>query len=324
MKAVLCKELGPADKLVVEETAAPVPSKGHVLVDVKAAGLNFPDTLIIQGKYQFQPQLPFTPGGEGAGVVAAVGEGVSHLKVGDKVIFMCQTGAFAEHVAVPAFTAIPMPEGLSFEMAAGITLTYGTSYHALKQRANLQAGETILVLGAAGGVGIAAVELAKAMGAKVIAAASTDEKLAFCKNSGADELLNYATEDMKARLKEMTGGKGVDVIYDPVGGDYSEVAFRSMAPGGRHLVIGFAAGDIPKIPLNLCLLKQASLVGVFWGAWAAANTPVQVQNMTEILGMVASGDVKASVNDVFPLEDVQAAYACLTERRAKGKVILTP
>jgi len=324
MKAVLCKELGLADKLVVEETDAPVAGKGHVLVDVKAAGLNFPDTLIIQGKYQFQPALPFTPGGEGAGIVAAVGEGVKHLNVGDKVIFMCQTGAFAEQVAVPAFTAIPMPDGLSFEMAAGITLTYGTSYHALKQRALLQPGETVLVLGAAGGVGIATVELAKAMGAKVIAAASTDEKLAFCKNSGADELINYSTEDMKARLKEITGGRGVDVIYDPVGGDYSEIAFRSMAPGGRHLVIGFAAGDIPKIPLNLCLLKQASLVGVFWGAWAAANAPVQIQNMTDILGMVASGEVKASVNDVFQLAEVQAAYACLTERRAKGKVILRP
>lgn len=295
-----------------------------MLVDVKAAGLNFPDTLIIQGKYQFQPELPFTPGGEGAGVISEVGEGVSHLKAGDKVIFMCQTGAFAEKVAVPAITAIPMPEGMSFEMAAGITLTYGTSYHALKQRAELKEGETVLVLGAAGGVGIATVELAKAMGAKVIAAASTDEKLAFCKESGADELINYSTDDLRARIKEITGGKGVDVIYDPVGGDFSEAAFRSMAPGGRHLVIGFAAGDIPKVPLNLCLLKQASLVGVFWGAWAAANPPEQIQNMKEILGMVASGKVRASVNDVFPLEEVEAAYACLTERRAKGKVILTP
>jgi len=324
VKAVLCKELGLADKLVVEDISTPTAGKGQILVDVKAAGLNFPDTLIIQGKYQFQPNLPFTPGGEGAGIIAAVGEGVTHLKAGDRVIFMCQTGAFAEQAVVPAVTVIPMPDGLSFEMAAGITLTYGTSYHALKQRALLQEGETVLVLGAAGGVGIATVELAKAMGAKVIAAASTDEKLAFCKESGADELINYSTEDMKARLKEITGGRGVDVIYDPVGGDYSETAFRSMAPGGRHLVIGFAAGDIPKIPLNLCLLKQASLVGVFWGAWAAANSPVQIQNMQEILGMVASGQVRASVNDVFPLSDVQAAYACLTERRAKGKVILTP
>jgi len=324
MKAVLCKELGLADKLVVEETAAPTPRKGEVLVDVKAAGLNFPDTLIIQGKYQFQPNLPFTPGGEGAGVIAAVGDGVSHLKPGDKVIFMCQTGAFAEQVVVPAVTAIPMPEGLSFEMGAGITLTYGTSYHALKQRAELKKGETVLVLGAAGGVGIATVELAKAMGAKVIAAASTDEKLAFCKESGADELINYSTEDLRARVKEITGGKGVDVIYDPVGGDYTETAFRCMAAGGRLLVVGFAAGDIPKVPINLCLLKQASLVGVFWGAWASANPPAQIQNMKEILGMVASGQVRASVNDVFPLEDVEAAYACLTERRAKGKVILKP
>jgi NADPH2:quinone reductase len=324
MKAVLCKELGLADKLVVEDVDAPSPGKGEVLVQVKAAGLNFPDTLIIQGKYQFQPPMPFTPGGEGSGVVKEVGEGVKHLKAGDSVIFMTQTGAFAEQVVVPAITAVPMPEGLAYETAAGITLTYGTSYHALKQRAALKAGETVLVLGAAGGVGIATVELAKAMGATVIAAASTDEKLEFCKNSGADELINYSTEDLRGRIKEITGGKGVDVIYDPVGGDYSETAFRSMAPNGRHLVVGFAAGDIPKIPLNLCLLKQASLVGVFWGAWARGNPGEQMQNMKEILGMLLSGKVKASVNDVFPLADIEAAYACLTERRAKGKVILTP
>lgn len=324
MKAVLCKELGPADKLVVGDAPDPVAAPGHVVVDVKAAGLNFPDTLIIEGKYQVKPDLPFTPGGEGAGVVTELGDGVTHLKEGDKVIFMTQTGAFAEKTMVPAITTIPMPEGMPFEMAAGITLTYGTSYHALKQRAQLQPGETVLVLGAAGGVGIATVELAKAMGAKVIAAASTDEKLEFCKASGADELINYSTEDMKARLKEITGGKGVDVIYDPVGGDYTEAAFRNMAAGGRHLVIGFAAGDIPKVPINLCLLKQASLVGVFWGAWVSKNPSDQIQNMKEILGMVAEGKVRAAVNDVFPLEQVADAYACLTERRAKGKVILTP
>ena len=324
MKAVLCRELGPADKLVIDDVADPKAGQGQIVVDVKAAGLNFPDTLIIQGKYQVQPDLPFTPGGEGAGIISEVGEGVKHLKVGDKVIFMAQTGAFAEKAVVQAITAIPMPEGLSFEMAAGITLTYGTSYHALKQRAELKPGETVLVLGAAGGVGIATVELAKAMGATVIAAASTDDKLAFCKASGADELINYTTEDMKTRIKEITGGKGVDVIYDPVGGDYTETAFRCMAPGGRLLVIGFAAGDIPKVPINLCLLKQASLVGVFWGAWVAKNPGDQMQNMKEIMGMVAEGKVRAAVNDVFPLEDVEAAYACLTERRAKGKVILTP
>lgn len=324
MKAVLCRELGPADKLVIGDVADPKAGAGEVVVDVKAAGLNFPDTLIIQGKYQVRPDLPFTPGGEGAGIVAEVGEGVKHLKVGDKIIFMTQTGAFAEKAVVPAITAIPMPDGLSFEMAAGITLTYGTSYHALKQRAELKPGETVLVLGAAGGVGIATVELAKAMGAKVIAAASTDEKLEFCKQSGADELINYSTEDLKTRIKEITGGRGVDVIYDPVGGDYTETAFRSMAPGGRLLVIGFAAGDIPKVPINLCLLKQASLVGVFWGAWVSKNPGEQMQNMKEIMGMVAEGKVRAAVNDVFPLEDIEAAYACLTERRAKGKVILTP
>lgn len=324
MKAVLCQELGPADKLVIGDVADPKAGAGEVVVDVKAAGLNFPDTLIIQGKYQVRPDLPFTPGGEGAGIVAEVGEGVKHLKVGDKIIFMTQTGAFAEKAVVPAITAIPMPDGLSFEMAAGITLTYGTSYHALKQRAELKPGETVLVLGAAGGVGIATVELAKAMGAKVIAAASTDEKLEFCKQSGADELINYSTEDLKTRIKEITGGKGVDVIYDPVGGDYTETAFRNMAPGGRLLVIGFAAGDIPKVPINLCLLKQASLVGVFWGAWVSKNPGEQLQNMKEIMGMVAEGKVRAAVNDVFPLAEVEAAYACLTERRAKGKVILTP
>lgn len=324
MKAVLCTELGPAEKLSVQEVDDPKATPGHVVVDVKAAGLNFPDTLIIVGKYQVRPDLPFTPGGEGAGIVSEVGEGVTHLKPGDKVIFMTQTGAFAEKTIVPAITTIPMPDGMPFEMAAGITLTYGTSYHALKQRAQLQPGETVLVLGAAGGVGIATVELAKAMGAKVIAAASTDEKLEFCKASGADELINYTTEDLKARLKEITGGKGVDVIYDPVGGDYTEAAFRNMAPGGRHLVIGFAAGDIPKVPINLCLLKQASLVGVFWGAWVSKNPSDQIQNMKEILGMVAEGKVRAAVNDVFPLEQVADAYACLTERRAKGKVILTP
>lgn len=324
MKAVLCQELGPADKLVIGDVADPKAGAGEVVVDVKAAGLNFPDTLIIQGKYQVRPDLPFTPGGEGAGIVAEVGEGVKHLKVGDKIIFMTQTGAFAEKAVVPAITAIPMPDGLSFEMAAGITLTYGTSYHALKQRAELKPGETVLVLGAAGGVGIATVELAKAMGAKVIAAASTYEKLEFCKQSGADELINYSTEDLKTRIKEITGGKGVDVIYDPVGGDYTETAFRNMAPGGRLLVIGFAAGDIPKVPINLCLLKQASLVGVFWGAWVSKNPGEQLQNMKEIMGMVAEGKVRAAVNDVFPLAEVEAAYACLTERRAKGKVILTP
>jgi len=324
MKAVVCHELGMADKLKVEDMPEPKAGKGEVLIDIKASGLNFPDVLIIQGKYQFQPPLPFIPGGEGAGIVRELGEGVNNVKVGDRVIFFHQTGAFAEVIAAPAATLVPIPDKMSFEVAAGFTITYATSYHALKQRANIQPGESILVLGAAGGVGLATVELAKAMGAKVIAAASTDEKLEVCKKAGADEVINYSTEDLKARVKELTGGKGVDVIYDPVGGDYTEAALRTMAPGGRLLVIGFAAGDIPKPPLNLCLLKQCAIVGVFWGAWARANPAGQMQNMQEMFSLFNDGKIDPLVNDIFSLDDVEAADACLTERRAKGKVVLKP
>ena len=324
MKAVLCTELGPADKLSLADVESPTPGKGEVLVEVKAAGLNFPDVLIIQGKYQFKPDLPFTPGGEGAGIVKAVGDGVGHLKVGDRVMFMGSYGAFAEEVVVNAMTSMPIPDHIDFKIAGGFTITYGTSYHALKQRANLQPGETVLVLGAAGGVGLATVELAKAMGATVIAAASSDEKLEVCKAAGADILLNYSTTDLKDGIKELTGGKGVDVIYDPVGDKFAEPAFRSMKPGGRHLVIGFAAGEIPKIPINLCLLKQASLVGVFWGAWAGKNPMEHVQNMQEMFAMIKDGKIDPLVNDVFTLDEIKDAYACMTERRARGKVIITP
>ncbi|NVJ69609.1 MAG: NADPH:quinone oxidoreductase family protein [Alphaproteobacteria bacterium] len=324
MKAVRCHELGPASNLKVEEIEDPKVMPGHVLIDVKAGGLNFPDVLMVAGKYQVQPDLPFTPGGEGAGIVAELGEGVTNVKVGDRVIFFNQAGAFAEKAVAPAAPLVPMPDSMPFEVAAGFTITYATSYHALKQRANIQPGESILVLGAAGGVGLATVELAKAMGAVVIAAASTDEKLEFCKNAGADHLINYSTEDLKERVKVITGGKGVDVIYDPVGGDYTETALRTMAPGGRHLVIGFAAGDIPRPPLNLCLLKQCSIVGVFWGNWARANPKLQIQNMMEMFAMYEKGTIDPLVNDVFSLDDVVEAFACLSERRAKGKVILKP
>lgn len=324
MRAVLCKALTGPDDLVVEQVDDPVAGAGQLLIDVKAAGLNFPDILITQGKYQFKPELPFTPGGEGAGVVAAVGDGVDGVTVGDRVIFNHLTGAFAEKIAVPDTTCVPFPDAMPFDVAAGLTITYGTSYHALKDRAALQAGETVLVLGAAGGVGLAAVELAKAMGARVIAAASTDEKLAVCTAHGADETVNYTTTDLKAALKDLTGGRGVDVVYDPVGGDFTEVAVRGMAPGGRLLVIGFAAGDIPKIPINLCLLKQCALVGVFWGAWATANPQGQRANMQDLFAMFTDGRIKPLVDDVHGLDDVRAAYAALTGRRAKGKVILTP
>ncbi|WP_020399248.1 NADPH:quinone oxidoreductase family protein [Kordiimonas gwangyangensis] len=324
MKAVRCGTLGAHTGLTVEDIAAPTPGKGEVLIDVKAAGLNFPDVLMVAGKYQFQPELPFTPGGEGAGVVAELGEGVTNVKVGDRVIFFNQTGAFAEKIAAPAKTLVPIPAKMPFEVAAGFTITYATSYHALKQRADIQKGEILLVLGAAGGVGLATVELGKAMGAVVIAAASTDEKLEVCKKAGADHVINYSTEDLKARVKEITEGKGVDVIYDPVGGAYTEAALRTMAPNGRLLVIGFAAGDIPKPPLNLCLLKQCSIVGVFWGNWARANPGLQVQNMMEMFAMFEQGTIDPLVNDVFSLDDVVEAFSCLTERRAKGKVILKP
>ncbi|MFT4825851.1 MAG: NADPH2:quinone reductase [Cryomorphaceae bacterium] len=256
MKALVCKEHGLPDKLELQnDWPAPEVGDKDVLIDVKAAGLNFPDVLIIQGKYQIQPEMPFIPGGECSGTVAAVGSSVTRFKVGDDVISMGSTGAFCEQVAVNEHAAFPMPKGLSFEQAAGISITYFTSYYALKQRANLQAGETLLVLGAAGGVGTTAIELGKLMGAKVIAAASSQEKLDLCKSLGADEVINYNEVSLKDTVKELTGGKGVDVVYDPVGGDYAEPAIRGMAWNGRYLVIGFASGPIPKIPLNLTLLK---------------------------------------------------------------------
>ncbi|WCL52659.1 NADPH:quinone oxidoreductase family protein [Gimibacter soli] len=324
MKAVLCRELGLADKLELADIADPVAGPGQAVVAVNAAGINFPDLLIIQGKYQFKPELPFVPGGEAAGIVESVGEGVTNVKPGDRVIVTTMTGAFAEKVVAPAAMLMPMPDAMSFEVGAGFTITYATSYHALKDRADLKVGETVLVLGAAGGVGLATVQLAKAMGAKVIAAASSDAKLEVCRAAGADEVLNYATEDMKTRLKELTGGRGVDVVYDPVGGDYTEVAVRALAPNGRLLVIGFAAGDIPKIPLNLLLLKQSALVGVFWGAWAGANPKGQIANMKEMFAMIADGRLEPKVTEIYPLADFASAFEALSARRATGKVVLVP
>jgi NADPH2:quinone reductase len=323
MKAVVCNELGMADKLSLD-TAWPDPQVGDhdVLITVKAAGLNFPDVLIIQGKYQFQPELPFIPGGECSGVVEAVGSAVTRFKPGDKVLSMGSVGAFCEKAAANENAVFPMPEGLSFEEAAGVSITYFTSYYALKQRANLQAGETLLVLGAAGGVGTSAIELGKFMGAKVIAAASTDEKLELCKQLGADEVINYSEVSLKDAIKELTGGKGVDVVYDPVGGDFSEQALRGMAWNGRFLVIGFAAGPIPQIALNLALLKGCSIVGVFWGRFIGEEPAVQLQNVEELWQLFAEGKLKPVVTDKFPLEQYEEAFNCLIERRARGKVIL--
>lgn len=312
MRAIVCKEHGTADKLVLEENwQNPSCGDNEVLVNVKAGGLNFPDVLMTQGKYQFQPDLPFVPGAECAGVVDSVGKNVSKYKAGDKVIVMGGVSAFGEQCAVDHNAVMPMPEGLSFVEAAGVAMTYFTSYYALKQRANLQPGETVFVMGAGGGVGITAVELAKAMGAKVIAAASSDEKLALAKAKGADEVFNYTEKPIKETLKELTGGKGVNVIYDPVGGDFSEQALRGMAWNGRYLVIGFASGPIPKIPLNLTLLKGCSIVGVFWGAFMGAEPAEQEKNRLELWQMFAEGTIKPVVTDVFKLEHYEEAFNCL-------------
>jgi NADPH2:quinone reductase len=324
MRALLCREHGLPDKLeLVEDWPQPEAGKGQVVIGIRAAGLNFPDVLIIQGKYQIQPEMPFVPGGECSGEVLAVGEGVERYRVGDKVIAMTGHGCFCEQIAVDQNAVMPMPDGLDFKQAAGVAITYFTTYHALKQRAELKEGETLLVLGAAGGVGSTAVELGKLMGAKVIAAASSDEKLALCRELGADETINYSEQDLKQTVKELTGGRGVDVVYDPVGGEYAEPALRGMAWRGRYLVIGFAAGDIPQIPLNLTLLKGCSIVGVFWGRFTAEEPALHLQNIEELWALFAEGRLKPAINDVFPLRDYQEAYGVLTGRRARGKVILT-
>ena len=324
MKAVVCSEHGLADKLKLDMNW-PEPELGEqdVLIDVKAAGLNFPDVLMIQGKYQTQPDLPFVPGNECAGVVLAVGAKVSRFKPGDKVISLGSSGAFCERVSANEFAVFPMPDGLSYEQAAGVSITYFTSYYALKQQAALQPGETLLVLGAAGGVGATAIELGKLMGAKVIAAASSEEKLALCKQLGADEVINYSEQPLKETLKAMTGGKGVDVVYDPVGGDYAEPALRSVAWKGRYLVIGFASGPIPQIPLNLALLKGCSIVGVFWGRFMLEESEVNLQNISELWQLFDEGKLNPVVTDVFSLDDYEKAFSCMIERRARGKVIIS-
>ncbi|WP_309045155.1 NADPH:quinone oxidoreductase family protein [Marinobacter sediminicola] len=322
MKAILCKEYGPASSLVIEDVPS-LEAKGRgVKVRVKAAGLNFPDTLIIENKYQLKPTLPFSPGGELSGEVIAVGDKVTRFKVGDRVAGLTGYGAFAEEVIVPEHNLLPIPEGMSDEKAAGFTMVYGTSYYALKQRANIQPGETLLVLGASGGVGLATVELGKAMGAHVIAAASSAEKLEVARAAGADELINYTEESVKDAVKRLTRSKGVDVIYDPVGGDFTEQAVRAMAWNGRHLIVGFAAGDIPKIPANLTLLKGCSVVGVFWGSFTQREPEASAQNMVELMKLYAGGKIDPKVSEVFEFEDYAKALGALSERRATGKVVL--
>jgi NADPH2:quinone reductase len=322
MRAVLCKAYGPPESLVVEDRPSPAVGPGQVRVAVHACGVNFPDTLIIQGTYQFKPELPFSPGGEVAGVVEALGEGVTSCAVGDRVIATNTWGGYAEEMVTDAARLIPMPVGMDFNTAAAFTLTYGTSHHALKDRAQIQPGETLLVLGAAGGVGLAAVELGKAMGARVIAAASSDDKLALCVAHGADETINYSRDDLRARIKALTDGRGVDVVYDPVGGDFSEPALRSMAWNGRFLVVGFAAGRIPSVALNLPLLKGCSIVGVFWGAFTRNEPQRNAANLQELMAWFAQGKLKPHVSAVYPLERAADAMNDLIHRRVQGKAVL--
>lgn len=324
MKAVVCKAWGPPDSLVVETLADLVPAAGEVVVDVKAAGVNFPDVLTVQGKYQFKPVLPFTPGVELAGVIRAVGNGVVHCKPGDKVIAFTQQGAFAEQAVVPAASVMPMPPGMDFDTAAAITLTYGTSHHAVVDRAALKAGETMLVLGAAGGVGLAAIEIGKALGARVIAAASSAEKLAICRAHGADVCIDYSTDDLRAALKTATDGKGPDVIYDPVGGEYAEPALRSIGWRGRYLVVGFANGTIPALPFNLMLLKGASVVGVFWGEFVKREPKKNLAAMGQLLGWLAEGKIRPHISARYTLDQTAQALNDMAARKVTGKVVIIP
>lgn len=324
MKAVRCNAWGMPDSLVVEALAPLNAGPGEVVIEVKAAGVNFPDVLIIQGKYQVKPALPFTPGSELAGIVSQVGEGVSHVKVGDAVIAFVAQGAFAEQAVAAAAAVMPMPPGMDFDTAAAITLTYGTSHHAVVDRAALKAGETMLVLGAAGGVGLAAIEIGKALGATVIAAASTDAKLAVCREHGADATINYSSEDLREAIKAATGGKGPDVIYDPVGGIYTEAAFRSIGWRGRYLVVGFANGEIPKLPLNLMLLKGASLVGVFWGEFAKREPKANLAGMRQLLGWLAEGKIRPRISGRYSLAETATALDDMAARKVTGKVVIVP
>lgn len=324
MKACLCKTFGPPSNLNVEELPEPVAGPGDVIVRVKACALNFFDTLIIEGKYQYKPEMPFSPSAEFSGVVETVGSDVSEFKTGDRVMGYMRCGAAREKVVVSVDDLIDFPEDISFETAAGLTVTYGTTLHAFRDRAQLKSGETVAVLGASGGVGQAAVEIATIMGAKVIACASSEEKLAFAKSLGADELLDYSKEPLKDALKGLTNGKGVDVVYDPVGGDLSEQALRATAWEGRFLVIGFAAGDIPKIPLNLALLKGCDIRGVFWGAALERNPDQHKDNMKQLLAWVGDGKLKPHIHAVYPLEEIATALDEIAARRVFGKVIITP
>ena len=322
MHAWLCENPVGVEALTWQELPTPVPQAGQVLIRIEAASLNFPDLLIVQNKYQMKPDLPFVPGSEYAGVIEAVGEGVTHLKVGQSVACLSGTGGFGTHTLAPAKLCMPLPAGFPAVDAAAFIMIYATSHHALIDRAALKAGETVLVLGAAGGVGTAAIQIAKAAGARVIAAASTDEKCALCKSLGADETINYTTQNMREVLKALTEGKGPDVIYDPVGGDFAEPAFRSIAWRGRYLVVGFAAGPIPALPFNLALLKGASIVGVFWGDFARREPQANAAMMAELAQWYAQGKVKPVIDRTMPMSDLKAAYAHMGSRGVMGKLVM--
>ena len=324
MRAVRCHELTGPKSLRVDEVPAPTPGEGEVLIDVHAAGLNFPDVLLTYGKYQFKADPPFIPGGEGAGIVRALGANALGLAVGDRVAFIVMNGAFAEQVVAPAAGVVKLPDNVSFEVGAATLLTYATTLHALADRALLKSGETLLVLGAAGGVGTAAIELGKLLGARVIAAASSDEKVAYCKERGADEGINYAREDLKDRAKALTKGSGANVIYDPAGGAYAEPALRGIAWEGRYLVVGFAAGDIPKIPLNLVLLKGCQIVGVFWGSFAARDPAKNREHAARILAWVSEGKLHPHLDTVVKFADARGALERMERRDVKGKLVLVP
>jgi len=324
VKACLCKSFGPPASLVLEDLPEPVAAPGKIVVRVKACALNFFDTLIIRNKYQYKPDLPFSPSAEFAGVVEHVGDGVTGFSAGDRVMGYIGWGAAREKVVVEARDIVHVPENVAFETAAGLAVTYGTTLHAYRDRGDLKAGETVAVLGASGGVGQAAVEIASIMGARVIACASSEEKLAFARSLGADMTLNYSEQPLKETLKELTGGKGVDVVYDPVGGELSEQAVRATAWGGRFLVIGFAAGDIPKIPLNIVMLKGCDLRGVFWGAAVTRDPDGNRRNMEQLLAWVGEGKLKPHVHGVYPLEDIASALDEIAARKVRGKVIVTP
>ncbi|MBP2832055.1 NADPH:quinone oxidoreductase family protein [Aquimarina sp. U1-2] len=322
MKAIICKQFGPPSSLMFEDVKSPKPNEKEVLVQVKACGVNFPDTLIIQGLYQFKPELPFTPGSDIAGVVKEVGSKISHVKPGDEVFGFVTHGGYAEEVAIPGNSCFLIPKGMKFPVAASFMMAYGTSYYALKDRGQLKKDDTLVVLGASGGVGLAAVELGKLMGARVIAVASSTEKLELCRAYGADVVINYDTEDLKSRIKEVTHGKGANVVFDPVGGRYAEPAIRGLAWEGRYLVVGFAAGTIPKIPLNLTLLKGSAIVGVFWGSFAMKTPDKNMQNTLELMKWYTTGKLKPHIHRVYPLAEAHNALEDMMNRKVKGKAVI--